>query len=82
MSWMIIGTVPHEGFPLLEAPCSLNNGVLSVGKDSIAISRGTPALLAAATLAAQVLQIDPPTALIAGDTGKGRGGWKWQFTRD
>ena len=73
MSWLIVGTVPNEGFPLVEAPCSLKNGKLTVGGDAIAVSRGTPALLAAATVAAEVLQIAPPTALLAGDTGKGRG---------
>ncbi|MEW6141062.1 MAG: NAD(P)H-hydrate dehydratase [Thermodesulfobacteriota bacterium] len=73
MSWLIVGTIPHDGFPLLEAPCSLDNGVLTVGHDCIAVSRGTPALIAAATLASKVLQIEPPRALLAGDTGKGRG---------
>lgn len=73
MSWLIVGTIPHDDFPLMEAPCSLDNGVLTVGQECIVVSRGTPALIAAATLVSKVLQIELPRALLAGDTGKGRG---------
>lgn len=73
MSWLIVGTVAHDGFPLLEAPCSFENGELRIGDNAITVTRGTPALIAAATVAALVLQLDPPQALLAGDTGHGRG---------
>ena len=76
MSWLIIGTVPDEGFPLLEGSCEYSNGALSVNGDKITVARGTPALMATATLAAQTLGIDPPTVLIAGDIGKGTGSVK------
>lgn len=76
MSWLIVGTVPHEGFPLLEAPCKLENGVLDLSGHSVAVSRGTPALIAAATIVSQILGIEPPRALLAGDTGKGFGSEK------
>lgn len=76
MPWLIVGTIPDEGFPILEALCAFDNGKLTVGGNSIAVSRGTPALIAAAALAARVLKIDPPTALLAGDTGRGKGSEK------
>ncbi len=76
MSLLIVGTIPYDGFPLLEGRCSFESGVLAVGGHPIAVSRGTPALISAAVIAAQVLQIDPPRAMLAGDTGKGQGSEK------
>ncbi|MDQ7781563.1 MAG: NAD(P)H-hydrate dehydratase [Desulfomonilaceae bacterium] len=73
MSWLIVGTVTYEEFPLLLGRCSLENGTLNVGGKAVPVARGTPALISAAVLAAQLLQTEPPTALLAGDTGKGRG---------
>lgn len=73
MSWLIVGTVPYEDFPLVRGLCRFDDGTLRVGKEQISVARGTPALIAAATLASQVLPIDPPTALLAGDIGNGRG---------
>jgi ADP-dependent NAD(P)H-hydrate dehydratase / NAD(P)H-hydrate epimerase len=76
MSWLIVGTVPHDDFPLTEATCSFENRALQIGGCTVPVNRGTPALLAAATVAALALGIDPPRALLAGDTGKGRGSEK------
>lgn len=73
MPWLIVGTIPDDEFPLLEGPCSVVEGKLSLSGRSQAIRRGTPALMAAAALAAQTVGIEPPTALLAGDTGSGRG---------
>src|SRR5512136_996505 len=73
MSWVVIGTVPYEDFPFVDAPCSLTNGNLSIGEHSVPVTRGTPALLAAACTAARVLGVQPPQALLAGDIGLGDG---------
>jgi ADP-dependent NAD(P)H-hydrate dehydratase / NAD(P)H-hydrate epimerase len=73
MSWLIIGTVPYKGFPLTDEPCSLADGNLRLGRHTVAVKRGTPALLAAACVTADVLGIDRPQALIAGDIGQGDG---------
>lgn len=73
MSWLILGTIPDEAFPLTDGVCSLREGLLDVGGHRLRATRGTPALLASACLAAEVLGLAPPQALVAGDTGRGRG---------
>jgi hypothetical protein len=73
MSWLIVGTVPREDVPVLDSPCTIENGTLRIGDYSIPPARGTPALLAAACYTARELGIESPTALIAGDTGRGEG---------
>jgi ADP-dependent NAD(P)H-hydrate dehydratase / NAD(P)H-hydrate epimerase len=73
MSWLIVGTVPQDDFPLYEGPCLLDNGSLRLEDRLVSITRGTPALLAAACIASQVLGNEPPQAIIAGDTGLGKG---------
>lgn len=73
MSWLIVGTVPYEDFPLVKDLCRFEDGTLHVGKAAVPVTRGTPALLAAAALASEVLSIGPPTALLAGDIGNGPG---------
>lgn len=73
MSWLIVGTIPREDFPLYEGPCRLIDGCLHLEGHRLSIARGTPALLAAACITACVLGIDPPRALLAGDTGRGSG---------
>ncbi len=69
----IIGTVPDETFPLVEGPVVLEDGHISVGGLRVAINRGTPALLAAAVRAGEVLGLAPPTAFLVGDVGQGKG---------
>lgn len=71
--WLIIGTVPDEGFGLVQGPCVWDAAGLAVGDVSVPVRRGTPALLAAACAACQALGIDPPQALLAGDAGCGQG---------
>ncbi len=70
---MIVGTVPRDEFPLYEGPCGLTDGGLRLGEHTVAVKRGTPALLAAACATAHALGVPPPEALLAGDTGRGRG---------
>lgn len=73
MSWLIIGTVPDDTFPLTEGPCSPENGSLRVLDRVVSISRGTPALIAAATSTSRTLGTEPPQVLLAGDIGNGGG---------
>ncbi|MGE4265700.1 MAG: sugar kinase, partial [Desulfovibrio sp.] len=76
--WIIVGTVPDEGYGLLHGPCALDaaglveNG-LSVDGVAVPVRRGTPALLAAACAACAALGVEPPQALLAGDAGRGQG---------
>lgn len=73
MSWLIVGTVPREEFPLVEGPCQLAGGGIRVGDHPLPISRGTPALAASACITAACLGVQAPRALLAGDTGLGHG---------
>ena len=84
--WLVVGTVPDPDFPLVAARCFVEPedpcGTVS-GKDltlcldgrSVSVNRGTPALLAAALLAAGAVRGETPElwALVAGDTGDGAG---------
>jgi ADP-dependent NAD(P)H-hydrate dehydratase / NAD(P)H-hydrate epimerase len=76
MSWLIVGTVPYQDFPLVDAECSMRGGRLVVGNESTSVSRGSAALLATACIAAEVLGIEAPRALLAGDIGHGTGSRK------
>ena len=42
----------------------------------LSVQRGTPALLGTALLTCETLGVEPPTALLAGDTGNGDGSRK------
>lgn len=76
MSWMILGTAPYEDFPLVESACRLQNGALIIDGHKISVARGTPALLATACLAADVMGIEAPQTLLVGDIGDGKGSAK------
>ncbi|WP_028575075.1 NAD(P)H-hydrate dehydratase [Desulfonatronovibrio hydrogenovorans] len=76
MSWLIVGTVPDEDFPLVRGRIRIDRDFLEIGQHQIKIARGTPALAATACMAASVLGIEPPEALLVGDTGKGSGSRK------
>jgi ADP-dependent NAD(P)H-hydrate dehydratase / NAD(P)H-hydrate epimerase len=69
----IAGTVPSDDFPLFEGNVEMIGEHLKVGSSMIAISRGTPALLAAAVQAADTLGRPRPCACLVGDTGTGKG---------
>jgi hypothetical protein len=73
MPWMIVGTIPYEDFPLVEAECILANGKLQVGEHTVPVIRGTTALMAAACTTATVLGLEPPRVVLSGDIGLGNG---------
>ncbi len=76
MSWLIVGTVPDDDFPLVLGRVSVENSLLGIGRHRIKIARGTPALVATTCLACSELDIEPPKALLVGDAGKGAGSRK------
>jgi len=73
MSWLIVGTVPQESFPLVHGSVSLDGKYLRVEHQRVPVARGTPALIAAAVLAGSIFGDPTIEVLLAGDTGLGRG---------
>ncbi len=69
----IVGTVPDAGFPLVTGPVALKDGRLAIGDRTVAINRGTPALVGAVLAAATVLPLPPVEAWLVGDIGRGEG---------
>ncbi|MBN2141412.1 MAG: sugar kinase [Desulfovibrionaceae bacterium] len=70
---VVAGTVPDPDYPLVCGEVLLEGAHVSVRGARAEVNRGTPALLAAAVLAARVLDRPGPTAWLVGDTGLGRG---------
>jgi len=72
----IVGTVPEEDFPMLEGTAVLRNDSLFLGGHQASINRGTPALIAAASVACDTLGVSPPISFLVGDEGVGHGSRK------
>ncbi len=70
---MIVGTLPYEDFPLVDAECSFEKGMLRVGNHTVPVIRGTAALTAAACITAKLLELEPPRVVLSGDIGLGNG---------
>lgn len=84
MSWLICGTVPDNDFPLcmgswhVEGELLVPNDVMVCGENavsvpSVPVQRGTPALIASASLAMNELGATPPMVLLVGDCGSSQG---------
>jgi len=69
----VVGTVPVENFPLISGEVHLEQGALLLEGKNIPVNRGTPALLAAAITAGEILGNPPPFAYLVGDIGTGKG---------
>ena len=69
----VVGTIPVEDFPLVSGKARLEKGALLLEGNRIPVNRGTPALLAAAIVAGEILGNPPPLAFLVGDTGTGKG---------
>jgi hypothetical protein len=69
----IVGTVPDIQFPLIHGLIRLDDGHLRIDGRTLAVNRGTPALLAAALTAAEWSGASPVYAFLVGDIGKGDG---------
>lgn len=73
MSWLIVGTVPRDDFPLIHDQAIIDLDGIVVAEQRISIARGTPALVAATCMASSILGGEPPDVLLCGDTGRGGG---------
>lgn len=69
----VVGTVPNHDFPLLAGKVTLENGEICIQGNKVTIKRGTPALLAAAVKAGEVLGQEKPYGYLVGDIGVGDG---------
>ena len=69
----IAGTIPEEEFPLVEGEVFLETDNLRAGGRRVPVDRGTPALLAAAIKAGEILDLPPPYGYLVGDIGLGDG---------
>lgn len=73
MSWLICGTAPKEGEKLDFGQLSFHDTTLTLSGQKHSIARGTPALMAAACIASETIGGLAPYALLAEDTGTGKG---------
>lgn len=71
--WAIVGTIPDRDFPLVTGQVSLKDNAISIQGQHIPVSRGTPALLAAAIKAGEFLGQPAPYGFLVGDSGLGVG---------
>jgi ADP-dependent NAD(P)H-hydrate dehydratase / NAD(P)H-hydrate epimerase len=69
----VVGTVPHESFPLVVGEVRLRQDAVVVEGKSILVNRGTAALLGAALAAGEVLGNAKPFTYLVGDIGTGKG---------
>jgi len=74
MSLLVVATYPVSGGHSLEGPVALGaDGTLTIAGERIPASQGTSAMLGAACQVCSYLGVEPPTALVAGDIGRGDG---------
>jgi len=69
----VAGTVPEEGFPLVVGKVVLDGEWISIDGVRAPVNRGTPALVAAAIKAGEVLGQPALTGYLVGDIGLGEG---------
>lgn len=69
----VVGTIPEADFPLVAGAVAAAPPGLVIQGRAIDLSRGTPALLAAALKCLQALGRPQPFGILAGDTGLGHG---------
>lgn len=69
----VVGTVPDRDFPLTCGPVSLSGRSLTINGHTVAVNRGTPALLASAIKICEFFGASPPFAYLVGDIGTGAG---------
>jgi ADP-dependent NAD(P)H-hydrate dehydratase / NAD(P)H-hydrate epimerase len=72
----VVGTIPDDDFPLFAGPIDIAGNGMRAGGKHVDINRGTPALLAAASMACEFFGADPPHAYLIGDNGRGHGSRK------
>lgn len=70
---LLAGTVPTKDLPLTFGKAKLEGQYLIVNDCYIPCTQGTGAMISAALAAADYLNLEPPSVLIAGDIGRGEG---------
>src|ERR1035437_3625304 len=66
---LICGTIPTKGLPLTIGPVSLDGDSLVVNRQRFSCTQGTGAMITAALVASQYLNVASPYALVIGDIG-------------
>ena len=69
----VVGTIPNKECPVIDGKVRIDGDRLHIGDRYFTINRGTPALLAAAVKACEVLGTPSPFSYLAGDIGLGDG---------
>ena len=69
----VVGTIPEGDFPLLSGEVFFDMDSIHIGEKRVPVNRGTPALLAAAITAGQILGLPIPYGYLVGDIGLGDG---------
>ncbi|HUV51165.1 MAG TPA: NAD(P)H-hydrate dehydratase [Anaerolineae bacterium] len=72
----IVGTVPDQKFPLITGEVSMKDDEICIQGRRVHVNRGTPALLAAAVKAGQVMGKSELFGYLVGDIGLGGGSRK------
>ena len=70
---LIAGTVPLKEMPLTMAKIGLEGDFLAIDSHLIPRTQGTGAMIGAALAVTEYLKLEEPYALLAGDTGQGKG---------
>lgn len=73
---VLIGTVPEENFPMVSGTATLRKDTVALEGHETLVNRGTPALVAAASMACETLGLRMPFCLLVGDEGVGHGSRK------
>lgn len=72
----VVGTTPETDFPVVAGRVELNGDEINVSGYKTPVSRGTPALLAAAVKTVETIREGPVFAYLVGDIGLGDGSRK------
>jgi len=73
---LIAGIIPQADMPLLFGAVERKDQLLTVNGHDMPSGQGTAAMVSAAFVLTEYLQIDPPQVVFAGDTGNGKGSQK------
>lgn len=72
---LVCGTVPVKDLPLTLGRAIFEGEFLSLNGFKIPCAQGTAAMIGGALSVADCLKLEPPQALVVGDTGRGQGSY-------
>ena len=67
---LLAGTIPFDVGEIITGRADYKEGNLQVGKNQLPVSRGTAALISAATISCRYLGMELPYAMLGGDIGQ------------